>query len=85
MFDFFKKDKQKQKNAPLLADLDQKPLKEGDLVQSLRYDLGTCRLIKTEEGLFYESLENGKRVSWAYMVDAATELQKVKKLEEDQA
>jgi hypothetical protein len=38
-------------------------------------------VIETEKGLAYESVESGKVVTWHLMVDAATEFQKVKKLE----
>jgi len=51
------------------ADLDGIPIKVGDKVLSLRYDLGECRIIKTKE-----------QVSWARMIDAATKNQKVRKL-----
>ena len=64
-----------------MADLDQNPIKAGDVVDALRYDLGKSKVIETEKGLAYESLETGKIVTWHLMVDAATELQKVKKLE----
>lgn len=80
MFGWFKKNKKEAKHQPVLADLNQQPLKEGDIVQSLRYDLGKCRVIYAEKGLTYESMETGKQVSWHLMVDAATDLQKVKKL-----
>jgi len=82
MFGLFKK-KEKKKHQPLLADLNQEPLQEGDLVESLRYNLGKCRIISDEKGLVYESLETGKQVRWHLMVDAATDLQKVKKLSPD--
>lgn len=65
-----------------MEDLDQNPLRKGDVVDALRYDLGKSRVIETEKGLAYESMETGKIVSWHLMVDAATELQKVKKLKE---
>lgn len=64
-----------------MADLDQNPLKAGDIVDALRYDLGKSKIIKTEKGLAYESLETGKVVLWHLMIDAATELQKVRKLD----
>jgi len=38
------------------------------------------KVIETEKGLAYESIETGKVVTWHLMVDAATELQKVKKI-----
>ena len=83
MFDFLKfKKNDLPKDTPLMMDLENKPLNEGDIVDALRYDMGKSRVIMTEKGLSYESMENGKVVSWHYMVDAATSLQKVKKLEE---
>ncbi|UCG26887.1 MAG: hypothetical protein JSV24_07865, partial [Bacteroidales bacterium] len=57
------------------------PLKEGDIVESLRYEMGRCKILVTEEGYIYESLDTGKRVSWAKMIDATTENQKVRKIE----
>ena len=62
------------------VDLDGMPLKEGDKVLSLRYDLGECKIVKTEVGLAYESIEKKTIVSWAKMVDAASKNQKVRKL-----
>ena len=83
MFDFLKfKKTDTHKDEPLMMDLDNKPLNEGDIVEVLRYDMGKSRVIMTEKGLGYESMENGKIVTWHYMVDAATSLQKVKKHEE---
>ncbi|WPP53242.1 hypothetical protein [Catalinimonas niigatensis] len=79
MFGLFKKN-DKKKHQPILADLNNQPLIEGDIVESLRYGLGKCRIIMGEKGLVYESIENGKQVSWHLMVDAATDLQKVKKI-----
>jgi hypothetical protein len=79
MFGLFKKN-EKKKHQPILADLNNQPLQEGDIVESLRYGLGKCRIIMGEKGLAYESLENGKQVSWHLMVDAATDLQKVRKI-----
>jgi hypothetical protein len=79
MFGLFKRNK-KETHTPVLADLNNEPLGEGDFVQSLRYDLGKCRVIRTEKGLAYESVENGRQVSWHLMVDASTDLQKVRKI-----
>jgi hypothetical protein len=79
MFGLFKK-KGKKNHQPVLADLNQEPLREGDVVESLRYNLGKCRIISDEKGFVYKSLETGKQVRWHLMVDAATDLQKVKKL-----
>jgi hypothetical protein len=78
MSGLFKKTK-KSGGEVRFADIDGIPLKEGDIVQSLRYDLGRCRIVKTDTGLAYESLENGEQVSWAKMIDAATKNQKVRK------
>ncbi len=85
MFGLFKNNNHNKENAhqPILADLNQEPLQEGDMVQALRYDLGKCRVIYAEKGLTYESVENGKQVSWHLMVDAATDLQKVKKIKSE--
>jgi hypothetical protein len=81
MFNIFKKKGKSGKSSKLrMADLDQNPLQAGDLVDALRYDLGKSKVIETEKGLAYESIETGKVVTWHLMVDAATELQKVKKL-----
>ena len=74
MLNFFKKKKEQE-----LYDLEGNLLKEGDLVLSLRYDLGECKIMKTEEGFEYYSLETGESVSWVKMIDAATTRQKVKK------
>jgi hypothetical protein len=63
-----------------MMDLDKNPVLEGDLVEVLRYNMGKSRVISSEKGLAYQSLESGKIVTWHYMVDAATELQKVKKI-----
>jgi hypothetical protein len=81
MFQLFRKDNNRKRKKPKLADFDGNPLKEGDVVESLRYDLGKCKLFYTDEGYVYESLESGKRVSWAKMIDASTENQKVRKIE----
>jgi hypothetical protein len=80
MFGLFRKSKEK-KSLIEFVDLDGNELKEGDIVISQRYEIGKCRIGKDENGYFYESLETGKCVSWALMVDAATERQKVNKVE----
>jgi hypothetical protein len=72
--------KSKKSSELNFADLDGIPIKEGDKVLSLRYELGECMVIKTSDGLAYESIETKKIVSWAKMVDAATKNQKVRKL-----
>ena len=48
---------------------------------SHRYDLGECRIVKTDEGMIYESLATGQQVNYVKMIDAATGYQKVKRLE----
>ena len=68
------------KNKLQFVDLEGQPMKEGDTVMSLRYELGECRIVKTEEGMVYESLSTGQRVNYARMIDAATGYQKVKLL-----
>jgi hypothetical protein len=72
--------RKKKDTIPPMLDLDGKTLKEGDFVDCLRYDMGKCQLVKTEKGFLYESLDDGKRVSWVKMIDAATKNQKVRKL-----
>ena len=45
--------------------------------------MGKCKIIKKEDGhYYYESLETGDQVIWVKMIDAATDLQKVKKIEQ---
>ena len=85
MFNLFgKKKKDNHVNQPILADLNGEPLMDGDIVMSLRYDLGKCRVIQDGKGIIYESLENGKQVRWTLMIDASTDLQKVTKIKEDE-
>jgi len=73
--------KKSKKSSVQFLDLEGQPLKEGDIVMSLRYDLGESRIITTENGLTYESLKTGEQVNYARMIDAATGYQKVRKLE----
>jgi hypothetical protein len=85
MFNFFKKKKKEEngvKPMPELSDLDGMTLKEGDLVDALRYDLGRCKIIIEEKKYLYESLATGEKVSWAKMIDAATNFQKVRKVKD---
>ncbi len=77
VFDLFKKKKKKVQ----LKDLNGNQLIAGDKVESLRYDLGICIIIETENGFEYESQSTGQKVHYARMIDAATTFQKVKKLE----
>ena len=74
--------RKKQKKKTDLFDYDGKPLKVGDKVMSLRYDLGKCVLVEGETGIEYESMETGKRMRTAWMIDAHTENQKVRKIED---
>lgn len=64
-----------------LMDLESKTLKNGDKVMSLRYDLGESILRITPEGIFYESVATGEKISYTRMVDASTNCQKVRKIE----
>ena len=75
MFGIFKK----KKKELVLYDLEGNALEEGDIVLSLRYDMGECRLVKTENGFEYQSIEGDTNMSWLKMIDAATERQKVRK------
>ncbi len=85
MFNFFKKNgngkpKSNGTDAVQMADIDGTPLAIGDWVQSLRYDLGVCKIVSADIGFDYESVETGDRVSFVKMIDAATSYQKVKKI-----
>ncbi len=82
MFGLFKK-KPKEKQPPQLQDLNNKPIKEGDKVTSLRYELGTCTVVLEGLEYFYVSDESGEKVSYVKMVDAITENQKVLLVTED--
>lgn len=79
MFGLFKK-KKKEKVAPTLTDISGEPLMEGDRVEVLRYDLGECTLTLDGQHYYYESVATGQKVSYAKMIDASTEQQKVKKI-----
>ena len=79
MFGFLKK--KKKKSTVQFIDLNGNMLNEGDKVLSLRYDLGECIIMSGENGIEYESVETKKRVNWTLMIDAATERQKVEKIE----
>ena len=67
----------KKKKTISLFDLEGNALKAGDLVQSLRYDLGDCLLEAKEDSFEYVAVNSGERVSWVRMIDASTERQKV--------
>ncbi len=73
--------KKSTKGKVQFVDLEGQALKEGDTVMSLRYDLGKCRIINTDEGMAYESIASGEKVLYVKMIDAATGYQKVKRLE----
>ncbi len=73
--------RKKGKSKTPFADLEGQPLKAGDHVMSLRYDMGECRIVETDTGMAYESLATGHQVSYVKMIDAATGYQKVKRLE----
>ncbi|MEP2025392.1 MAG: hypothetical protein ABJH98_09780 [Reichenbachiella sp.] len=78
MFGLFKK-KKKEKQAPQLLDINGELLEEGDKVEVLRYELGACTLILDGLHYYYEST-SGEKVSYAKMIDASTEQQKVRKI-----
>ena len=82
MLNLFKKRKnnKSKKSSPILLDLDNNPLQVGDRIMSLRYEMGECLIIQNENGIEYESVENGKKVSWLKMIDASTDKQKVRKI-----
>lgn len=88
MFRFFKRFGKSRKtltDANLsikLVDINSIPLKDGDKVFSLRYGLEECILQITDEGVFYKSIKTGEKISYTKMVDASTEFQKVRKLEQ---
>ena len=80
MFGLF--NKSKKNKMPPLIDLEGNPLKTGDLVMSYRYDLGKCLIVQEDENYYYQSVGSEEKVHWLKMVDAATENQKVRKIEE---
>ncbi len=78
MFGLFRK----KKKEAMLFDLEGNLLTEGDIVESLRYEMGECKIVKADSGFEYHSLIKDKKVSWLRMIDAATEHQKVRKVTE---
>ncbi|MDA0195180.1 MAG: hypothetical protein O2887_07820 [Bacteroidetes bacterium] len=84
MFGIFKKKKKADPDTPMV-DINQNPLLDGDMVISLRYDMGLCKVLETEQGLVYESVETGKQENWTRMIDASTTFQKVEKVKDDQS
>lgn len=81
MFGLFKKKKAVKKSSTQFVDLSGNALKEGDTVLAHRYDLGKSIIKVGENGFEYESIESKKIVNWTLMIDAATERQKVDKLD----
>lgn len=81
MFGFFKKKQKKKQSNVQFADLNGNMLKEGDVVLSHRYELGKCIIKSVENGFEYESLATHKKVNWVLMIDAATDRQKVEKVD----
>ncbi len=79
MFKFFKRNGKKK--SYYLVDIDGVSIKIGDKVEALRYELGDCNVIDTEQGVAYESIDSGKIVSFAKMIDANTKYQKVRKID----
>jgi len=79
MFGLFKK-KKKERQAPQLFDINGELLADGDRVEVLRYELGTCILVLDDLHYYYQSITTGKKVSYAKMIDASTERQKVRKI-----
>ncbi len=81
MFGWFKrKKKDSAPKKPDLVDLAQQPLAVGDRVESLRYDLGVSLLVEMEDGIYYQSEKDGRKIHWTRMIDASTQFQKVKKI-----
>lgn len=82
MFQLFKSRTGKGKRDRIeMKDINGNPLYEGDMVESFRYDMGSCKIIKDDKGFIYESQETSKKVSWVKMVDATTKFQKVRKID----
>lgn len=79
MFGLFRKKSSKAKE-PTLYDIYNNPLKSGDQVRSLRYDLGVCTLEEGENGYFYKSLDSGNEIHCSLMFDAISGRQKVEKI-----
>jgi len=79
MFNLFKR-KNGTPSIPSIADLDDNPLQEGDLVECLRYEMGESKILLEEGIWYYESLNSGNRVSYLKMIDAITSKQKVRKI-----
>jgi hypothetical protein len=80
MFGLFKKKKVKDDLPPQLFDLHNEPLREGDMVKALRYDLGQCKLVLEGLHYYYQSTDSEQKISYTKMVDAITKNQKVEKI-----
>ncbi len=82
MFGLFKKKEKadKSRRLPEISDINDTPLLEGDKVESMRYDLGTCSIVVEDGQYHYKSDKTGETVSWVRMVDAISGRQKVKKI-----
>lgn len=80
MFGIFKK-KDKKPQPPQLTDLNNNELVAGDVVEALRYDLGMCKVILEDNTYYYQQVDGGKKISWLKMIDASTDCQKVKKID----
>jgi len=83
MLNFFKK-KPKEKQPPLLPDIDGMPIEAGNQVSSLRYDPGQYAVELEGLQYFYVSLATGQKVSYVKMIDAITGNQKVRKEQSSQ-
>ena len=81
MFGFFKKKPREKKSNVQFVDMNGNSLSEGDTVLSHRYELGKSIIKVGDNGFEYESIESKKVVNWAFMIDAATERQKVEKID----
>lgn len=79
MLNWFRKSKDKGSKGLFMEDLEGNPLHPGDMVDALRYDLGTSKIIEENGEWFYISEKNGNKVSYVRMIDAATKRQKVMK------
>jgi len=70
--------RKKKKLLPELVDIENNLIREGDKVELLRYEMGVCELILVQDTFYYQSLTNDKRIIWLKMIDASTDRQKVR-------
>lgn len=75
MFNFFKK-KSKEKELPIIYDLNGSTIEVGAKVKCLRYDLGECT-VELEGREYFYAASSGQKVSYTKMIDASTKNQKV--------